>query len=214
MKAATGVEDLALAQRGVSFEHLEEPSAMRIKFSACLILAAVGVLTSATEATRAGAATVTGPREVLMVRNAEEPPGSDAHLSPEGKARAKALATWIPATYGEPDALFASKPTTNSRRAVETLEPLAAALKLKIQDNFANEDYAKMVATVLSDAAYSGKRVVIAWQRANLPNIAKGLGVKQPPAWPAGQYDHLWRLQFTGTAVTVEDVVQKVQRDR
>jgi hypothetical protein len=184
---------------------------MRIRCSAFLILAAVGVLTSATEAARAGAAAVAVPREVILLRNAEEPPGSDVHLSAEGKARAKALATWIPATYGKPDALFASKPTTNSRRAVETLEPLAAALKLKIQDNIANDDFAKMVATVLSDGAYTGKRVVIAWQRGNLPNIAQAFGARQPPAWPAGQYDHLWRLQFTGTAVTVEDVVQKVK---
>ena len=182
---------------------------MRIRYSPFLILAAVGVLTSATAATRAVASG--GPREVIIVRNAEEPPGTDVHLSAEGKARAKALATWIPATYGEPEALFASKPTTNSRRAVETLEPLAAALKLKIHDTFANEDYAKMVATVLSNDAYTGKRVVIAWQRGNLQNIARAFGAKQPPDWPAGQYDHLWRLQFTGTAVAVEDVVQKVQ---
>ena len=184
---------------------------MCIRRSVPLILAAVGALMATTDATRAGAATAAAPREVLMVRNAEEPPGSDVHLSAEGVARAKALATWIPATFGQPDALFASTPTTTSRRAVETLEPLAAALKLKIQDTFANEDFAKMVATVLSDAAYTGKLVVIAWQRGNLPNIARAFGVKEPPAWPAGQYDHLWRLKFTGTAVTIEDVVQKVQ---
>ena len=187
---------------------------MGIRYAAFLTLAAVGLLTSAIEATRAGAAVTAGPREVILVRNAEEPPGTDVHLSTEGKARAKALASWIPATYGAPDALFASKPTANSRRAVETLEPLAAALKLKIQDTFANEDFAKMVAAVMSDAAYTGKRVVIAWQRGNLPNIARAFGVKEPPAWPAGQYDHLWLLKFTGTAVTVEDVVQKVQIKR
>jgi hypothetical protein len=181
---------------------------MRIRYSAFLVLA-VGVLTSTTAAKRTAAAAVAGPREVLMVRNAEEPPGSDVHLSAEGKARAKALATWIPATYGKPDALFASTPTNNSHRAVETLEPLATALKLKIHDTFANDDFAKMVALVLSDSAYAGKRVVIAWQRGNLPNIAKAFGVKDPPAWPSGQYDHLWRLQFTGAAVTIEDVVQK-----
>ena len=185
---------------------------MRIRYSAFLILAAVAVLTSAAEVTRATAAA--GPREVIMVRNAEEPPGSDPHLSVEGKARAKALAAWIPAAYGAPDALFASTPTASSRRAVETLEPLAAALKLKIQDTFANDDFAKMVATVLSNSAYAGKRVVIAWQRGNLQNIAKAFGAKQAPAWPDGQYDHLWRLQFTGTAVTVEDVVQQGQIGR
>jgi broad specificity phosphatase PhoE len=180
---------------------------MRSRSSAFLILTAVGVLASATDATRA--VPVAGPREVIMVRNAEEPPGSDVHLSAEGMARAKALARWIPATFGQPDALFASTPTKNSRRAIETLEPLAAALKLKIQDNFANEDFAKMVATVMADGAYTGKLVVIAWQRGNLPNIAKAFGAKEPPAWPAGQYDHLWRLKFTGTAVTLEDLVQK-----
>ena len=33
-----------------------------------------------------------GPLEVLIIRSAEEPKGSDVHLSAAGKARAKALA--------------------------------------------------------------------------------------------------------------------------
>ena len=185
---------------------------MRLRYSTFLILTALVVLTSAITTTRASVAAA--PLEVILLRNAEEPPSSDVHLSAAGKARAAALATWIPATYGKPDALFASKPTDNSRRAVETLEPLAAALKLRIQDNFANEDFAKMVARVLSDGAYTGKRVVIAWQRGNLQNIAKEFGVKQPPEWPASQYDHVWRLRFTGNTVAVEDVAQQVQKGK
>ena len=54
---------------------------------------------------------------------------------PEGikEGRAKALATWIPATFGRPDALFASTPTKNSRRAIETLAPLAAAANVPVR---------------------------------------------------------------------------------
>jgi phosphohistidine phosphatase SixA len=158
---------------------------------------------------RSSAAPAAGPREVLIVRNAEEPKGSDIHLSDDGKTRAKTLAQWVPATYGNPDVLIASQPTDKSRRSIETLEPIAAALRLKIHSDFSNDDFAKMVDKIKNDAAFAGKRVLICWNRGNIQNIALALGVKQPPAWPDGQYDHLWRLQFDAGKVTLEDIKQR-----
>jgi hypothetical protein len=149
-----------------------------------------------------------GPIEVLILRSGEEPAGSDIHLSDAGKARAKALATWIPAKYGNPDFLFASKPTQQSRRAVETLEPLASALKLKVQDPFASDDFAKLAARLLKEPEFAGKRIVICWMRGNIPNLATALGAAKPPAWPDTQYDHVWRLQFGTGGVILEDTKQ------
>lgn len=151
-----------------------------------------------------------GPKEVLIIRSGEEPKGSDIHLSDEGKARAKALAQWIPATYGKPDVLIASKPTGSSRRAVETLEPLAAALKLKIQDQAPSGDFAKLAARLLKEPEFAGKLIVICWMRGSIPDLATALGASKPPAWPDTQYDHVWRLQFGSSGVTMDDAVQRL----
>ena len=151
-----------------------------------------------------------GPREVLIIRTAEEPKGSDVHLSEEGKVRAKALATWIPATYGKPTALFASHATDKSKRAAETLSPIAGVLRLKVQDQFANDDYAKLAEKLLKESEFEGKTILICWTKGNIANLAKALGARQTPAWPDGQYDHVWRLQFGARGVTLEDVVQKL----
>jgi len=171
------------------------------------ILVAVAVVTAVTD-TRGSGVQARGPREVLIIRTAEEPEGSDVHLSPAGKVRAKALADWIPATYGKPDALFASHPTAKSRRATETLEPIAAGLRLKIQDEFVTDDYKKLAEKLLKGPEFAGKRILICWTKGNIPALAAALGVKQTPAWPDGQYDHVWRLQFGANGVTLEDVKQ------
>lgn len=149
-----------------------------------------------------------GPAEVLIIRSGEEPKGSDIHLSDAGKARAKALAHWIPATYGKPDMLFASRPTRQSRRAVETLESLADALKLKIQDPFTGDEYAKLADRLLKAPEFAGKRILICWTRGSIGRLATALGASDPPAWPETQYDHIWRLRFDAGRVTLEDTAQ------
>ena len=151
-----------------------------------------------------------GPHEVLILRHAEEPKGADPNLNAAGKARAKGLAQWIPATYGKPDVLFANHATDKSRRAVDTLEPLAAALHLKIQDQFKNEDFQKLAARLLSDQQFAGKRILICWNKGNIAKLATALGVRKTPDWPDSQYDHIWRLQFGAGGVTLDDAVQKL----
>ena len=106
-----------------------------------------------------------GPREVLIIRTGEEPKGADVHLSAAGKARAKALADWIPATYGKPDALFASHASNKSQRTTETLGPIAAVLGLKVQDGFASEDYNKLAEKLLKGPEFVGKRILICWTK-------------------------------------------------
>ena len=151
-----------------------------------------------------------GPLEVLIIRNAEEPKGADVHLNDAGKARAKALVQWIPATYGKLDALIASHATPKSKRAAETLEPMATALHLKVQDQFATEDYKKLADKLLKDSEFAGKRILVCWNKGDIAKLAKALGAKDAPAWPDGQYDHIWRLKFDAGKVTLEDAAQKL----
>jgi len=151
-----------------------------------------------------------GPREVLIIRTAEEPKGADVHLSAAGKARAKALADWIPATFGKPDALFASRATNKSQRTTETLGPIAAVLGLKIQDGFVSEDYKKLAEKLLKGPEFAGKRILICWTKGNIAALATALGARKTPEWPDEQYDHVWRLRFGAGGVTLDDMVQKL----
>lgn len=69
------------------------------------------------------------PSRVLLLRHAEKPKGdNDPHLSDRGHERAAALAVRIPHVFGRPDQLFATAPSSESNRPVETLTPLSSAL--------------------------------------------------------------------------------------
>ena len=95
-------------------------------------------------------------------------------MSAAGKARAKALADWIPATFGKPDALFASRATNKSQRTTETLGPTAAVLGLKIQDGLVNEDYKKLAEKLLKGPEFAGKRILICWTKGTHRRVGDG----------------------------------------
>src|SRR5438128_97023 len=84
------------------------------------------------------------PKQVLIIRHAEKPPEDDpsVHLSPRGQQRAQALPELFnvsgtrPEPFPTPDFVFAARNSGQSHRSVETVQPLAKALKLTI-----NRDY-------------------------------------------------------------------------
>src|SRR5277367_2028670 len=75
----------------------------------------------------------TGPHIIMIIRHAEKPTDAattkNPDLSPRGYQRADALAKIIPQNFPHPDFLFATKRSAHSNRPVETIEPLAKALK-------------------------------------------------------------------------------------
>src|SRR5579863_4755553 len=101
------------------------------------------------------------PAEVLIIRHAEQPGrGSLVHLSDIGRARAAALPTLFPTPFATPAFLFAARPSKESDRSVETLQPLATALRLRIDDRFPDDAYAQLASTILTGAAYAGAHVL------------------------------------------------------
>jgi hypothetical protein len=153
-----------------------------------------------------------GPKQILIVRHAEKNDDkSDIHLNPRGYARAAALPTLFPARFDTPEFLFASTQSAHSNRPVETITPLARALRLKIDNTFANEDYALLARHVLLTPVYAGRTVLICWHHGNIPALARALGIADAPTpWPETQFDRVWRIAFADGAPALTDLPQRL----
>jgi broad specificity phosphatase PhoE len=121
----------------------------------------------------------------------------DPNLAPAGAVRARTLAAWLPQTFGRPDNLFASARSAHSQRPIQTLMPLATALRLPIDDGYADQDYGVLAWDLLRRHRYDGQFVVICWHHGHLPDFARDLGARKrevPHPWPDGVFNLV--LQF------------------
>jgi hypothetical protein len=152
------------------------------------------------------------PKQILIVRHAEKNDNkSDIHLNARGYARAAALPTLFPARFDTPEFLFASKQSAHSNRPLETITPLARALRLQIDNTFTNEDYAGLARHVLGKPVYAGKTVLICWHHGNIPALARALGIKDASApWPEMQFDRVWRITFADGVPALTDLPQRL----
>lgn len=156
------------------------------------------------------------PALVMIVRHAEKPTAdgrlggvtadgrADPHsLSVRGWQRAGALVPFFTATAPSrrsgidvPAVLCAPRPTdaAPSRRAGQTLEPLADALGLSIDLRFAKGDEAEL-AHALRGAQGP---VLIAWEHRRIPALVDGLcdaALQRPSTWPDDRFDLVWCLR-------------------
>lgn len=146
----------------------------------------------------------TPPSTILIIRHGEKSgdPGVDdsangIDLSTRGYERAAALAPYVIATFGAPAFLFATQASTHSNRPVETITPLSQALKLKINSDYAEADYAALASEILGGEAYAGKLVLICWHHGNIPALTQALGGQPPVAhWPGTVFDRVWKLSY------------------
>jgi len=154
------------------------------------------------------------PREIVIIRHAEEPRGNSVHLSSKGQRRAEALADFfqtnsIVTQNGLPVALFAAKPKPNkSRRSEETLVPTSQALGLTIREPFTEEQYGALARLILRNPSFKGKTVVIAWPHDSIAQLAAALGVRPTPrAWKSSVHDRAWVITRS-RRVTLRDIPQ------
>jgi len=153
------------------------------------------------------------PATVLLIRHAEKLTDGRMDLSPVGFERAKALpqlfgSAAAPHNLPRPDFLFATHVSKKSNRPVETITPLAEALKLPISSDFADDDYASLAKLLLS-GKYAGKVVLVAWHHGKLPEFAAALGATPPyTPWPDTQFDRVWRIDYRDGKATLADLAQ------
>lgn len=144
-----------------------------------------------------------GPARLIVLRHAEKSGDrSDPHLSLPGRNRAEALVRYIPATFGKPEFLIAARTSLRSRRPVETLEPLAAALQLEVGAKFDDADYDDLIEALRDKKRYRGKLGVICWRHSELPSLLAALGAAPetfPAPWDEADYTTLVELTFPGT---------------
>lgn len=153
-----------------------------------------------------------GPATVLLIRHGEEPDNGPS-LSDRGRDRAKALAKLFPERFPTPTALFSARTTKASARSMETLEPLAEALHLPVDDRFVDTRYSELALLLLTDRRYSDGHILICWHRETMPALAGALGIARPPKWPSSQYDGLWFIRHAGTKATLSLESQRLLPD-
>jgi hypothetical protein len=144
------------------------------------------------------------PKAILLIRHAEKPAdAADIHLGPEGKKRAHALPDLFkksdtrPDPFPTPDFIIATKASKHSNRPVETVTPLAQALKLEVDATCANDDYPDLTEKLYTTPKYEGKVVLICWHHGNLPEFATMLGATGvPDKWKDPVFDRVWVVTF------------------
>lgn len=143
-----------------------------------------------------------GPARIIVLRHAEKSGDRrDPHLSLPGRQRAEQLVEHLPATFGRPDFLIAARTSIRSRRPVETLEPLAAALAFEVRAKFPDADTAALLATLRDKKRYRGKLVVISWRHSTLPRLIEALGAAPdtfPQPWDESDYATVIELTYPG----------------
>jgi hypothetical protein len=154
-----------------------------------------------------------GPAQVIIIRHAEKPPDETAPggnlLSLKGKQRAAALVPYFLGTpdvleYKTPVAIYAQRPKkdSSSRRALDTVQGLATALKLPVLQKYTREEFPQMVGDILARKEYDGKMVLICWEHKVIPEMARAFGASgASDVWPGRAFDRTWiiTIQRDGT---------------
>ena len=145
---------------------------------------------------------------ILIVRHAEKP-DSGAGLTVAGQARAQAYAIYFQNYHlnSRPikfDYLFAAADSSASHRPRLTIQPLAKAMKLDINDKYKETDNRKIADRILHKSKYNDSNILICWHHEEILALAKALGVdssKLPPEshWPERSWPNEvfgWLLQL------------------
>lgn len=157
------------------------------------------------------------PAQVILIRHGEKPP--EGHeLSQRGKERAAALVPFFQGNehvlqFGTPIAIYAQPVADGhkSLRPVQTVKPLADALKLKVIEKYPHANYAKMVDEIVAHKDYDGKMVLICWEHHVIPEMARAFGLKDQPKWHGDTFDRCWIITFPKDgAVKFRNLPQKL----
>jgi hypothetical protein len=151
----------------------------------------------------AGLVPVGGLGRAILLRHGEKDGGNG--LSYAGKMRAECLA----GRYADAGVtnLFAfdDKPTT---RPVDTMQPLAAKLGIRVDTQFKRDDLAELALHILSLPTRSLS--IVCWEHDRLHTLAEELGVAKKDIpddlmnFPVDSYDKQWSIYYgSGKAASI-----------
>ena len=117
------------------------------------------------------------------MRHLQKGAGDDPPLSAEGSANAQRLISSL--RHDPPKAVFVS----NTRRARESAEPLAAALGISLTPYDPRNNAALLEAV----AAQKGSLLIVGHSN-TVPDIIRSLGATPPPPLSDDDYGDIWRI--------------------
>ena len=142
---------------------------------------------------------------ILMIRHAEKP-DSGSDLAVAGQERAQAYVVYfrnysVNSSLVKLDYLFAAANSSASQRPQLTIQPLAAAIGLPINDKFEDKDYQNAANYILQNPKYDKTNILICWHHGEILDLAAALGAKGlpsasnwPTSWPGDVFG--WLLQL------------------
>jgi hypothetical protein len=96
---------------------------------------------------------------------------------------------------------------------MHTAGPLATALGIKVNHNYAEDEEHALVDAVLTAPA----PVLIVWHHGKIPTIARiiaGPTISCPVHWPDDRFDMVWILDRDGAGIwTLSQIPQRLFRD-
>ncbi|HYI96997.1 MAG TPA: hypothetical protein VEX68_25870 [Bryobacteraceae bacterium] len=153
---------------------------------------------------------------ILMVRHAEKP-DSGTGLAVAGQERAQAYSIYfqnysLNSSSLKLNYLFAAADSSNSHRPRLTIEPLAAAIGLAINDKHADKDYQKVADDILQNAKYDQQNILICWHHGEILDLATALGATNlpsssnwPPSWPGHVFGWVLQLCYDDNGAIIPD---------
>lgn len=170
------------------------------------------------------------PATIMIIRHGEKPmnhhPGSPMGILPDGRhdphsltvygwVRAGALIELFAPSWGEPpaglrrpDSIYAaSYAGGRSKRALETVFPLAARLGVEVVHRFGHGAEKHLAKELRARSGVS----VVSWHHEGITKIVKHLGEVSPTppsVWPENRYDMVWVFTRAGEGWRFDQVPQ------
>jgi len=130
---------------------------------------------------------------IMIIRHGEKLNNQIKNLSPKGEARAKCLIDIFGhnGIYVSPEKIFAQNPTNKkqSTRPRDTVIPLARSLNLTVDLSYSNHKIIKLTKDIIRSPE---EIILVSWSKENIPEIARRLGVVNPPLKWGKSFDKIW----------------------
>lgn len=141
------------------------------------------------------------PEQVLLLRHGhKDGVASNYNLSPQGFARAIALAGLLPRCFGTPSRIrtfYLDPVSSKNARSYQTAVPLAVATGVNIAIDLASREDSRSVGRrILEDPGFDRARVVLFWEHRRMPELAAGLGWPSLPPIADDDFDQLIVMRY------------------